>query len=366
MRRIFLFLFLLFLCPAAAQENARQTECLRKLADGWHAQHRKAVYPRYAADDYRGIADNLIAYQNADGGWPKNLDWLKRECPDSVLAGIDAKHRRSTLDNRNVYPQLEFLSALYEATGEERYLGAARGAAEYMLSTQYPNGGWRGWDADAITYNDDIMAGVLSAWKDVLEGGSPYGWVAREPDLRERIRRSFDAGIELVLRTQYVQAGVKTVWTQQYDHETLQPVKARKYEHPGLSAAESSQIVMLLMRIEQPSSEVIEAVKCAVAWFEKSCIEGKRVETVDLPEGNPDDPKVRKDRYLVDDPDAPAIWARFYELDDNRPFFSNRDGVKVYTLKEVLPERRVGYAWYGPWGRKVLNRYRKWVKNLPE
>ena len=169
-----------------------------------------------------------------------------------------------------------------------------------------------------------------------------------------------------MLRTQYVQDGVKTVWAQQHDHETLLPVSARKYEHPGLASAESSQIVMLLMSIENPSPEVIEAVRCAVAWFERTRIEGKRVETVSLPEGNPDDPKVKRDRYLVDDPDAPAIWARFYELEDNRPFFCNRDGIKVYTLKEVKPERRVGYAWYGPWGRKVLNRYKKWSRNLSE
>ena len=92
----------------------------------------------------------------------------------------------------------------------------------------------------------------------------------------------------MILRTQYVQNGVKTVWAQQYDHTTLRPVKARAYELPGLSAGESAQVVALLMSIENPSPEVIEAVRCAVAWFERTRIEGKRVETVSLPEGNPD------------------------------------------------------------------------------
>ncbi len=366
MKILFVWLLPLLALSVQAQEPDGSRERLNRVAGEWVAQHRKADYPRYGADDFREVAANLIACQNPDGGWPKNLDWMTRECPDSVLARIDAKHRRSTLDNRNVYPQLEFLSAVWELTGDEACLRAARGAAEYMLRTQYDNGGWRGWDADAITFNDDIMAGVLFTWKDILDGEAPYGWVKEDPELLGRIRRSFDAGIGLVLRTQYVQDGVKTVWAQQHDHETLLPVSARKYEHPGLASAESSQIVMLLMSIENPSPEVIEAVRCAVAWFERTRIEGKRVETVSLPEGNPDDPKVKRDRYLVDDPDAPAIWARFYELEDDRPFFSNRDGIKVYTLKEVKPERRVGYAWYGPWGRKVLNRYKKWSRNLSE
>lgn len=26
--------------------------------------------------------------------------------------------------------------------------------------------------------------------------------------------------------------------------------------------------------------------------------------------------------------DCPVLWARFYELDTNRPFFSDRDGIK--------------------------------------
>ncbi len=171
--KLFIWLLPLLALSVQAQEPDGSRERLNRVAGEWVAQHRKADYPRYGADDFREVAANLIACQNPDGGWPKNLDWMTRECPDSVLARIDAKHRRSTLDNRNVYPQLEFLSAVWELTGDEACLRAARGAAEYMLRTQYDNGGWRGWDADAITFNDDIMAGVLLAWKDILDGRPP-------------------------------------------------------------------------------------------------------------------------------------------------------------------------------------------------
>ncbi len=170
----------------------------------------------------------------------------------------------------------------------------------------------------------------------------------------------------MILRTQYVQNGVKTVWAQQYDHTTLRPVKARAYELPGLSAGESAQVVALLMSIENPSPEVIEAVKCAVAWFEKTRIAGKRAVIVPMPEGNPDDPTIKKDRVLVDDPDAPGLWPRYCELEDNRPFFCNRDGIKVYSLKEVWPERRTGYGWYGEWGAPILKRYPRWLKRIEE
>lgn len=358
-----------FICSACIMEaQQKPIVSLDKFGDAishWNDSHKKDGIGHYLPEQYREIADNFVAYQNEDGGWPKNIDWTAIADADSVKGALDARHRLSTLDNSNVYPQVEYLSQVFNLTLDSTYLHSARRGMEYMLATQYPNGGWRGWDADAITFNDGIMVGVLSTWNEVLKGKAPYEWVAGE--LKQRIAASWNKGLELVLKTQYVQNGVKTAWAQQYDHTTLMPIKARAYELPGLSASESAEVAMLLMRIKNPSPEVIEAVKAAAAWFDKTKIVGKRVETIAMPEGNPDDPKVKKDRRLVDDPDAKKpLWSRYYELEDNRTFFCNRDGGKVYTLAEVAPERRVGYTWYGSWGDKVLKRYKKWLKALEE
>ena len=342
-----------------------QTVSTARFADGiahWNKTHDPASYGHYAPEEFRAIADNLIAYQNDDGGWPKNLDPTARLDPDSVRRTIDVKHLRSTLDNANGYTQIAYLSEVYRLTEEARYRDAAVRGMEHILATQYPTGGWRGWDADAATFNDGIICGVLSLWLEILQDKEPYRWV--DEALRARIEASWNRGLELVLATQWEQNGVKTVWAQQYDHTTLQPVKARAYELPGLSAAESADVAMLLMRIRRPSPEVIEAVKAAAAWFERSKIEGKRLVTVSVPEGLPEDPKVKKDRYLVDDPDAAPLWARYYDLDDNRPFFSTRAGDKVGTLAEVPAERRTGYAWYGTWGAKVLKKYPAWLAKI--
>jgi PelA/Pel-15E family pectate lyase len=68
------------------------------------------------------------------------------------------------------------------------------------------------------------------------------------------------------------------------------------------------------------------------------------------------------DRVVVEDPKAPPIWARFYELGTNRPFFCNRDGKPVHSLAEVERERRTGYGWYTYEPAKVLQRYPLWQK----
>lgn len=350
------------LATAAASSQEVPAARFADAVNHFRMTHDKGSYERYRADEFRQIADNIVAYQNADGGWPKNIDMLAKLDPDSVRRTIDAKHLRSTLDNSNVYTQAEYLSNVWTLTQDTTYSRSARRAFEYILATQYPNGGWRGWDVDAVTFNDGVMEGVLDTWLDVLEGNPIYAWV--DDDLRARIRSSFDRGIETVLKCQYVQHGVRTVWPQQCDHETLQPCQARSYEFPSLSAGESAGIVMLLMRIEHPSAEIVEAVKAAVAWFERSKIMGKKIITVAVPEGLREDPKIKKDRLLVDDPEADPIWARFYELDTNRPFMSTRAGKIVYNLSEVPAERRTGYAWYGGWGNKVLKRYPKWLRKV--
>lgn len=333
-----------------------------KILGQWEKPNGYSGSERYAVDQYREVADNIVGYQNEDGGWAKNLDMMSKADPQTVIMALKPFQRKSTLDNVNIYPQVDYLAVVYTLTGEGKYADAARRGIGYILNTQYPNGGWRGWDVDAITFNDDVIFGVLSTWLDILEGQACYAWL--DEAVRERIKNSFDRGIELILKCQYVQNGIKTVWGQQHDHVTLMPCKARSYELPSLTAGESSNLVMLLMRIKKPSPEIIDAVKCAVAWFEKVKITGKKIVMIQVPEGLAEDPKIKRDRIMVDDPEAAPIWSRYYELEDNTPFLCRRDGVKVYTLAEMPAERRVGYNWFSNWPEKVLKKYPKWLAQI--
>ena len=357
------FLVTIALLSAVVPLQARQPEPFDPSVNRWLKANRGADYPRFAPEQFREIADNILAYQNEDGGWAKNLDMMARLDPDSVVRALKPRYRTSTLDNNSIYTQIAYLSEAYRVTGDKRYSNGARRGVEYILSIQYPHGGWRGWDVDAITFNDNVMPGVLWLWLDILEGQPRYAWVDRK--LRNRICRSWEAGLALLLRCQWVREdGEKTIWPQQCDHETLEPVGARAFELPGLVTGESATIVMLLMRIENPSPEVIDAVKSAVAWYEKTKITGKRIVTVEVPEGLPEDPAVKKKRLLVDDPDARPIWARYYEPDRDEFFFATRERIKVHSLEEVPAERRVGYAWYGEWGNWLLDQYPAWLARV--
>jgi pectinesterase len=195
--------------------------------------------------------------------------------------------------------------------------------------------------------------GVMELLEDIADARPDFAWC--EPDLRGRSRAAFDRGVKCIVDAQIKVNGQLTAWCQQHDEKTLAPANARKYELPSIAGAESAGIMELLMRIDEPSPDVRRAVRAAAAWFERSKITGKRF----VHKRDPSLPKGR-DRVVVDDPAAPPMWARFYDIETNRPFFCGRDGVKRWTLAEVEWERRNGYAWYGEWGSEALKDYAKW------
>ena len=282
---------------------------------------------------------------------------LKAECDSIRKLYLDYINNEDKIDE--VIKELAGELALTKAT---KYKNAVLDGLEYLLKTQKKNGGWRGWDVDAITFNDEVTTGVLRLFLHINEGDLNFSWL--DDTMRKRICQAFNKGIDMILRAQYVQNGVKTVWGQQHDNNTLLPTNARTFELASLTAGESCDVVRLLMEIPHPSDEVVESVKAAMAWFERVAITGMRVEKVAIPEDKAANHEYPYDLVVVKDKKAPRIWSRFYEMSDNTPFMCNRDGIKVYKLSDVKLERRVGYAWYTYAPEKLFKLYKEWLKKV--
>ncbi|MEY2932464.1 MAG: pectate lyase, partial [Pseudomonadota bacterium] len=108
----------------------------------------------YSTAEALTIAENVLYYQNADRGWPKNIDMTVRAA---------ARGEQSMIDNDATTTQIDFLARVYAASGCSAYGDAARSGIEYLLEAQYDNGGWpqrfpnpQGYPAH-ITYNDNAM-----------------------------------------------------------------------------------------------------------------------------------------------------------------------------------------------------------------
>lgn len=336
----------------------------------WSNSHHVTGYPRLAADDVRGIADHLLLYQRENGGWRENEDPLRiLSAEERAQLAADRAKTDTSLDNRNTWPQVEYLAGAFTLTGDARYRDAGLRGLEFLFAAQHPCGGFphsfpnRDDYRPYITFADDITPDVLRTLRKVAAGAGPFAFVA--PELRARAAAAVARGDACLLKLQVVQHGEPTVWAGQYHHETLAPAKARAFELPALVGRESVAVVRYLMGIERPSPEVIRAVEGAVAWFRRTAIAGKRMETFDAEPVKYPWHTSTTDRRVVDDPAAPPLWSRFYDLETSAPFLCNRDGVRVFTLAEVERERRTGYDWFGTWPAELLAKdYPAWRARL--
>ena len=319
----------------------------------------------YAGDEAVRIADNVLLYQRNTGGWQKGVD-MARVLSEAERTKINkAKTKKdSTLDNGATHTQMRYLAKVYNATRLERFRQAFLKATDYLLEAQYHNGGWPQfypWQGHAdysryITFNDGAMIGAMSVLSDIAKKKNQYAFV--DEDRRSRAEKAVQKGIECILKCQIIVDGKRTAWCQQHDQITFEPRPARSYEKISICAGVSTGVVKFLMSIDDPDSDVIEAVQSAVAWFDRVKLTGIRQIK------KPDKSLERGyDKVIVKDATAPPIWARFYQIGTNRPIFSGRDGKIKYHLAEIEQERRTGYAWYGYWPAELLARdYPTWQK----
>ena len=311
------------------------------------------------------VADNMLLYQRSTGGWPKAISEVKVDYTKALSEGakaglIDGKNRNdATIDNNATTKEIRYLLKAYKASNNRAYLTAAENGIRYLLQMQKANGGFPQFYPDSssyrgqITYNDNAMINALNVLWDVAYAKTGFDVV--DGSLKAPSLNAVNKGIECILNTQARVAGKLTGWCAQHDKKTLVPVKARAFELVSLSGMETVGIVQFLMKVDKPSARIKEAITAAVQWLEASKIKGYRTDRIkDAAQSK------GEDVVLIED-DASIVWARFYDIDSNRPFFCGRDGVKKWNLSEIEVERRTGYAWYGTWPQKLLEQeYPAW------
>lgn len=323
-------LVLAFPFPLAAASRA---EKLARKPDAW-----------FASADGQQTLDNILAWQTENGDWPKNVDTTRPPTENR-------KTYKGTFDNGATTGELRALARATRVTEREDYQRAFVKGFDHIVRAQYANGGWpqyfplsRGYHRH-ITFNDGSMVRILQFLSDVTEQDD-FRFLDR--GRRQAAEEAVSRGIDCILRCQVSVDGNLTVWCAQHHAETLEPVQARSYEHPSLSGSESAGVLLFLMNLDSPSREVIQSISAGATWFEESKIQGYRQHKRDsLP-------------TLTKDANAPPLWARFYEIESNRPIFSDRDGVIKYDIDQIGRERRMGYAWYGHWGQRVADAYARW------
>ena len=284
----------------------------------------------------------LAAAQLPSGGWNYNFDFSDP---------TRSKRRNiSTFDDNTSQSCLRFLLALGEvATGNTARERAIRHARDLglrkLLEAQYPNGAW-----------PQRYDGVPKAAKDfpVLKARYPKTWSRTYPKANYINHYTFNDNshrdcVLLALEAHRVTGDLKYLqaarrggdfillaqmpepqpaWAQQYNAR-MEPAWARKFEPPSITGGESVGACRTLIELYLVTGDAkyLRAVDTAVKWYRRSAI-------------------------------APGKWARFYELQSNRPLYFTKDYRLTYRDND-LPTH---YSFQSSYGVESMIRYYEAVK----
>ncbi len=322
------------------------------------------------------IAATILSFQLPNGGWSKNLDMTQPpRLPGQSFLPNNLSHYlgpedfdtpsnpawnyAGTLDNDATTTEIRFLARVASATpgpvGEPLRAAVIRGL-HYLLNAQFPNGGWpqvwplEGGYHDAITFNDNAVTQAAELLTAASTGQGDYAFVP--PALRTQAASASARALDCILKTQVVVEGKLTIWAQQHDALTLAPVAGRNFEPAALSAGESADLLLYLMRLPAPSPAVRFSIESGIAWLRTNAIHGQQFI------GGRTDPE---GRHLAPAPaGAPPIWPRYTSLTTGRPIFGDRDKTIHDSVTDLTPERRNGYAWYSSSPQQALDAYAVW------
>jgi PelA/Pel-15E family pectate lyase len=364
-------IMLLLTVTFTSAQNNQEVKSGAYLRMRWEEVAMRMPSSWYGSDEAKLVAENVLISQKEIGGWAKNEPY-HHIFSDSLKAHYmqTKAEKGGTFDNGSTLTELRFLAKVYSSTKDERYKQAFEKGLNYIFSAQYKNGGWPQYYpvkdpkdeilldktepySMHITYNDDAIVNIMTFLKEIFSGNEEFASLIIDKDTKLKAKKTFDKGVECILKTQIVVDNKRTVWCAQHNEKTLLPANARAYELASFSGSESVGIVLLLMNIDNPSKSTIASINGAVKWFEDHKIEGIKI-------GSETDNTGRRNRIVVEDKNAPPIWGRFHDLETGKPFFCSRDGIKRNSMAEISSERRNGYSWYTYAPQRVLTKYPEW------
>ncbi|MBX9656359.1 pectate lyase [bacterium] len=330
-----------------------------KIKDDSRVIRAASEQPRFNPAQVTEIADNILIFQRANGGWPKDYDMLAMLTSDQKKAVLDSRNREDTsFDNHNIHSQVDYLARAFVRLKTNVYRDACLRGFDFILDSQYSSGGFpqrypnpKGYAAH-ITFNDGVTIGNLNVLKDAGDKQAHWEWLDEER--RIKARHAVDRGIECILKCR-IQVNDQIVgWCQQHDEDSYQAVPARTFELASICPQDSTEIIRFLMRLENPNDEIQRTIQQSVAWLKKVKIDGIRTEKVAAPPIDFERHRSDFDVVVIEDPKSRPIWARHYEIGTDRPVFAGRDAIKRYSLAEIERERRTGTPWYGYWPESLI------------
>jgi PelA/Pel-15E family pectate lyase len=294
-------------------------------------------------------AGALIAGQHRSGGWHYFIDFAGPESTREWYRTIGRNAWRmeefqhyadnATFDDAGTSEAMQFLLRIYLEKRDEVYRAPLERAIDFVLASQYPNGGWPqrwppapGYPAYAgyITFNDDVAQ----------ENVRFLLMVYRSLGL-ERVRPAILRAGEVFLATQ--QPMPQPGWSLQHGLD-LKPAGARTYEPLSLATHTTAANLRMMMQFYRLTGDAryLARVPEAIDWLESLRL--------------PPDP-ARRGR------DFPT----FIEIGTDRPRYVHRRGSNVVNGRyywDYDPAAPLGH--YGAWRAIDIDALRREYRTLRE
>lgn len=288
---------------------------------------------KYYLQGAREAASALMWCQLASGGWNSDFDFNPQKARNyhyrrDIEAGdteCGTRNASTTLDDQKTQTALLFLLELAHdpaCAGDKPLREALKFGLDGLLAAQAPNGGWPQHYSGSADAGAPVKPAVFPReWKRTWPNVDYTGYYTLNDGNMLEVVRLLLRAYELEKDEQYLKAAKKAgdflllaclpepqpAWAQQYNRD-MEPVWARKFEPPAISSLESAESIRALLDlwIVTGDEKYLKPIKPALAWLEK-----RR-----LPDGQ---------------------WARFYELETNKPLYCKRDTYELTYEDKDLP-----------------------------
>ena len=289
--------------------------------DAYHATGDEYYYQ--AAEK---VAGALIWGQHRSGGWNYFIDFAGPSSTKHWYETIGKNAWRmeefqhyadnGTFDDMGTSESAQFLLRVYLEKQDPKYRPALDKAVNYVLDSQYPNGGWpQRWPYDPnypdyqsyVTFNDDVAAENVKFLTMVYQHLGDT-----------RVLDAINRGMNIYTLTQ--QGAPQAGWALQYTQD-LKPAAARTYEPNALHTATTAANVEQLMSFYRMTGDArfLTGIPAALDWLD----------SVRLPE-----------------PRQGRSHPTFVEIGTNRPIYVHRRGSNVVNGEyywDYSPEATLGH-----------------------
>jgi len=275
----------------------------------------------------------LIECQLASGGWESDFDFAEEHAKkhwlhQQALAGDKEQGKRkntSTLDDNKTQSALLFLlelAYLPECKDDAVLQESVKFGLESLLAAQYPNGAWpQQFDGPADPATPVKKAAYPKEWSRTFPKAKYTDFYTLNDGNLQRAAQVMLRAHELTKDERFLNSAKKlgdflilaqmpepqTAWAQQYNHD-MEPVWARKFEPPCVTGGESLGAMETLhdLYVVTGEEKYLKPLAAGFAWYERSA----------LPDGQ---------------------YARFYELQTNKPLYFVKDTYELTYDDSNLP-----------------------------